>query len=176
MIDVPGPQRAECVVLFWANSIHHCWPIIAIHLLRWLVRICTRRSQLYDLLGSKFPQWLSHRLYHQASFSSPSLPKNEHTRSPLLHSKAEKRNTVAWFSLSQPAKFNWMSKIKAFKSNQLLNIDYWLKSTLLENIKTHNSWFTSSLSLQSSGSDNTYFKNSLWAIDQVLFTFVFLST
>lgn len=158
MIDVPGPQRAECVVLFWANSIHHCWPIIAIHLLRWLVRICTRRSQLYDLLGSKFPQWLSHHLYHQASFSSPSLPKNKHTRSPLLHSKAEKRNTVAWFSLSQPAKFNWMSKIKAFKSNQLLNIDYWLKSTLLgslENIKTRNSWFTSSLSLQSSGSDNT---------------------
>lgn len=152
MINVHGPRRAECVVLFWANSIHHCWPIIAIHLLRCLVRICTRRSQLYDLLASRLPQWMSTVAITSILFFTVIANTQTHTftSSPF---EAEKRDRVVWFSLSLPVKYNWARKRKAFKSNQLLNIDYWLcetKSTLLGssgNIKMHNTWFTSSLSL-----------------------------
>lgn len=92
---------------------------------------------------------------------------------PFLHQNCQHTNTHIhlffilkqkrenyWLSLSLPVRHNWASKRKAFKSNQLLNINYWLcktKSTLLGslgNVKMHSMWFTSSLSLCSSCSDN----------------------
>lgn len=151
MINVHGPQRAECVVLFWANSIHHCWPIIAIHLLHWLVRICPRWSQLYDLLGSKSPQWLSHRHCYQACFPSPRLPTHRYTHLPLPHSKQKRE--IAWhfcFFPGLPAKFNIKYSLSSLINYWTL-IEHWLwKSILvgsLGNIKMHKTWFLSSQSL-----------------------------
>lgn len=88
-------------------------------------------KDLYPTEAALWLAWLQITTVGVTLLLSPSILfftiiANTQTHLPLLHSEAEKRNVVAWFSLSLPVKFNWVSKIKAFKSNQLLNTDYWL--------------------------------------------------